>query len=322
MSFKRRARHLLKIAYWYLAPRKAVRHLIRLNTPYEPELDLLPELVDPLREAIDVGANLGIFTERLTPIAMHVLAIEAHPRLARVLKRTFGTSASVYQAAVSDRRGDVLLQVPVVDGGPAEGLSSLNVSPCGSEFRSITISAMMLDDFADRNVGFVKIDVEGHEQHVLDGAHVLIQRQRPVFLIEAEERHRPGSLTTITRFFTSRNYEGIFVYGREVLSIRDFKPEMQDPSKIPDRAQRHEGLYANNFIFIPGESELAILFPKPWPRGRNGKSLSGCRHRVGRSGAVGVVGTDAQTRRGANAGDVSVDRSNCDERQDQQVDCA
>jgi hypothetical protein len=41
-----------------------------------------------------------------------------------------------------------------------------------------------LDDLKLENVGFVKIDVEGHEAEVLRGAANIITRDRPNFLIE------------------------------------------------------------------------------------------------------------------------------------------
>ena len=46
-----------------------------------------------------------------------------------------------------------------------------------------------LDDLALGDVGFVKIDVEGHELAVLRGAAETLQRNRPPLLVEAEERH-------------------------------------------------------------------------------------------------------------------------------------
>jgi FkbM family methyltransferase len=38
-------------------------------------------------------------------------------------------------------------------------------------------------------VGFIKIDVEGHELAVINGATTLLTTQRPLLLIEIEARH-------------------------------------------------------------------------------------------------------------------------------------
>ena len=54
----------------------------------------------------------------------------------------------------------------------------------------VAVRCRRLDDFGLEPVGVIKIDAEGHELTVLQGARALIERDRPSFLIEAEERHK------------------------------------------------------------------------------------------------------------------------------------
>jgi len=81
----------------------------------ESEIELLPFLVDPERQAIDVGANIGRYTLPLSRRAAHVHAFEPHPRLAAVLRATFPSRATIYEAAASDRNGMTQLHIPFVD---------------------------------------------------------------------------------------------------------------------------------------------------------------------------------------------------------------
>ena len=67
-----------------------------------------------------------------------------------------------------------------------------------------------LDALVHVGVSFVKVDAEGHELNVLRGARVLIERSRPVFLVE-EERHRTGATESLFNFFTERAYDGFFL---------------------------------------------------------------------------------------------------------------
>lgn len=60
-----------------------------------------------------------------------------------------------------------------------------------------------LDDIIKDDVGFIKIDVEGHELAVLKGATSLINRCRPVLLVECEERHSPGGTERLFKFLQS-----------------------------------------------------------------------------------------------------------------------
>ena len=54
-----------------------------------------------------------------------------------------------------------------------------------------------LDDFSIANCSFIKIDVEGHEEAVLDGATALIASQRPVLMIELDESLNKGALARL-----------------------------------------------------------------------------------------------------------------------------
>ena len=61
------------------------------------------------------------------------------------------------------------------------------------------------------DVGFIKIDVEGHEQAVLDGAVQTIRRCRPRMLVEIDERLSPGGLARAKAYFRDLDYRGYFV---------------------------------------------------------------------------------------------------------------
>jgi hypothetical protein len=57
-----------------------------------------------------------------------------------------------------------------------------------------------LDAVIDQDVAFVKIDVEGHELNVLNGAIELLERCQPVFLVEAAGR-RPHERAVLRQQF-------------------------------------------------------------------------------------------------------------------------
>ncbi|MFT4604024.1 MAG: hypothetical protein ACI9W4_000743 [Rhodothermales bacterium] len=61
----------------------------------------------------------------------------------------------------------------------------------------VTVPRRTLDSFGLADVSFIKIDVEGHEHCVLVGALETIRRERPIVFVEAEERHRPGTVAAV-----------------------------------------------------------------------------------------------------------------------------
>ena len=245
-----------------VVPRLAF-HLTRLRKVHdEPELKLLPLLVDPNREAIDVGANVGRYAYPLAKIARHVHAFEPHPRLARMLAASLPRNCSVRQEAVSDRPMTTTLRVPSVGGRWNEGLAHLDAQDDVGDVHEITVHAGTLDTLADRSIGFVKIDVEGHEQAVLRGAVQLLRRNRPVFLVEAENKHGEGGVQAVLDFFAAHDYRGLFLMGDDLRPVAAFRPEMQDTellSKILSGGRRGDTPYINNFIFVPNEHKLRSI---------------------------------------------------------------
>jgi hypothetical protein len=120
-----------------------------------------------------------------------------------------------------------------------------------------------LDAVVDEDVAFVKIDVEGHELNVLNGAVELIDRCQPVFLVEAEDRHRTQATRSVFEFFGDKAYRGYFLKGDDVITTDQFEAErLQDASALlPNGGRRNGQSYVNNFFFFPphldGESILS-----------------------------------------------------------------
>lgn len=229
------------------------------HTHDENEMELLPFFVERNREAIDVGANIGRYTLPLSRLASHVHAFEPDPRLASVLRAAFPTRATIYEAAASDHNGVTELHIPLIDGRQDQGIASVEPGAFDGEFASVDVDTFTLDRLADRDVGFVKIDVEGHELSVLQGAGTLLARSKPSVLVEVEERHSPGALERVTGFFDALNYRGFFFFDAALHPIDEFLPFMQNPLLLRILEQgvpRKAVPYVNNFLFLPDKSAL------------------------------------------------------------------
>lgn len=150
----------------------------------EPELARLPEYMPRGGTAVDAGGWFGPWTKRLLRIADRVVTIEAAPQLAALLRRTF-PQGRVIHAALSDKAGRIELRIP--PGGLLAGTSSVE----HDEGTSITVPAITLDSLDLDDVRFIKLDIEGHEQKALLGGERTIRRDRPVLLLELEERLQP-----------------------------------------------------------------------------------------------------------------------------------
>ena len=113
------------------------------------------------------------------------------PGLAAFLRCVVASNVTVHEAAVGAIPGTATL---VTDDRPGrDALARLGqdtvegIDPAHRVEREVEVIA--LDDLDLDDVGFVKIDVEGHELEALAGAERLLGAQRPTVVLEAEQRH-------------------------------------------------------------------------------------------------------------------------------------
>ncbi len=63
----------------------------------EAEISLLSYLIDRSRNAIDVGANKGVYTHVISQLARHTYAYEPNPKMFRLLQRNIGKGVTASQ---------------------------------------------------------------------------------------------------------------------------------------------------------------------------------------------------------------------------------
>lgn len=136
----------------------------------------------------DVGANEGDFSagvaRRLRDFSVH--AFEPHPQTFERLRQRFAYDGRfiINQLAVAAAPGHITLYDYADTAG--SNMASLfkatfeDIYPHKSH--GLEIPSVTLDDYADRNdikqIGLIKIDVEGAEKMVLEGARKIIETRR------------------------------------------------------------------------------------------------------------------------------------------------
>jgi FkbM family methyltransferase len=215
-----------------------------------PQAEREIDIIDRDRAALDIGVDLGLYTRHFAKFSRSVIAFEANPDIATAAARFLGHSATIHWVALSSTNGVGQLRIPLHAGKLQTPLGTVSAANSlgNAAFSTIEVPLRQLDDFALPSVGFIKIDVEGHEEDVLLGAQSLIARDRPSLMVEVEERHNPGSIERVTRFFQSRGYGGFFFDGSALRSIEMLDLNVhQSPGREP---------YINNFFFCPAEFDI------------------------------------------------------------------
>lgn len=182
------------------------------NELTDEELAFMSQRIEGAEVIFDVGANFGAFVipiARLGPDA-RIFAFEPNPTTAAALRQNLHrngvTNVTIIEAAVSDKDGEVIFSDstdPATNHILADGTKGVRV-------KSRSLFSVM-EEFDIGDIDFMKIDVEGAELSVLEGASGLFREGRvQAGLIEIcpGNLHNFGrSISELTAFFEETGYD-------------------------------------------------------------------------------------------------------------------
>lgn len=231
-----------------LAPVGFSRMHQRVQFHKDEEFSLLPILCDPQRISLDVGVLFGGYAREMMDHSQEVFMIEANPLQVAFLKRAFPDRKSqIVSSAAGALSGEIEIRVPSSMPGNAT-VESENQLDRHRKLLSFTVPIRPLDElFPESDIGFIKIDVEGHENAVLIGAQNLIQRCRPKVILECIDDHKKGAVAEMRTFFEKMDYAVLFLSENRLNDIAEYNDSFIDPNK------RNSKAFVNNFIALPQE---------------------------------------------------------------------
>lgn len=218
----------------------------------EPELRLLSGLVDPHRTAVDVGANKGTYTWFLARLCRHVYAYEPNPAMRWMLTRCTPRNVTVFARALSDHCGEAVLRIPKMRERFANNIGTLRDAFDDLPCELVPVATTRLDDDGLVDVGFLKIDVEGHEQEVLRGAREIIARDRPVLLIEIIAEHNDRPIDDTIDFVEHLGYRAHVVQGTQLADWSELRDIREERSRRGESNPR-----IRNYVFLPTAAQMA-----------------------------------------------------------------
>jgi FkbM family methyltransferase len=215
-------RSRLPFSYWL--------HL--LAGSYENELRFLHRIVRGGEVAIDVGANEGLYSYNMSKLFSRVYSFEINADLTKNLAAYNPGNIEIINQGLSSREGSAVLYIPLLKGQALTGWASLTPNNCPDtrEHLEKQVSVCPLDKFDIERVALIKIDVEGHEADVLEGAVKTLRRNRPVIIVEIKSRN----LDRVCSFFAGLKYE---------------RRELQSLIAVNGSEE--------NYIFVPAENTLS-----------------------------------------------------------------
>lgn len=153
----------------------------------EKEYALLDTLLRPGDWALDIGANVGHYALRMSQLVGpggRVVAMEPVPDTFALLAanaRLFPhANVTLVNAAASDRVALARMDLPRFE----DGLTNYYQARLSADGGGLAVMTLPVDALALPRVALVKMDVEGHELAALAGMRGLIERDRPVMIVE------------------------------------------------------------------------------------------------------------------------------------------
>jgi FkbM family methyltransferase len=163
---------------------------------YQPATQrFLRRVCRPGSTAIDLGAHIGLYTVLLSRYVGEtgcVVAFEPMPETRSALQRTLALNrcrnVQVRHEAVADASGRRLFYDTGNEVSNENSLVPLEQATAVLEVPMVSLDGLQLDD-----VSCLKVDVEGAELDVLEGARELIARWQPVIALDVHpEQLRQG----------------------------------------------------------------------------------------------------------------------------------
>ncbi|WP_162243834.1 FkbM family methyltransferase [Pseudorhodoferax sp. Leaf274] len=217
---KKRRQNLAKYPQMCCYSFEHIAQYINFDGRYEKdELDYVGRKLERWiagKVVLDIGANIGNHTVFFAEKAAHVFSFEPHPRTFQLLKLNSENFRNVtaYNLGASDCEKQLMAVSPLLNvGATAIVADSDQAGRVSENERKILFNLVAIDDVAElagADIGFVKIDVEGHELQALHGLSRILSQQKPVVMFEQHGKEIEGGTSPALDFLRERGYQYLY----------------------------------------------------------------------------------------------------------------
>lgn len=248
-------------------PIKFIEHFnVRRNNPVEPELyGVLSRLIKKDNVFIDIGANIGIFSllaSEITGPKACVIVVEPNPVTFGFLSEIIAANKKydnliLFQLAISDNLSLLPLQLNQDNSILMERASIIHQEAGAG---TVNVFTNRIDNIVPINVkpDILKIDVEGAELAVLEGARSILDAVKPIVCIEVHGLYFDNPqkhVEAVFAFFEEAGYYGINIFKNRVESVQSFMEDSGVPGNDPVSKKLLNKLGYGNLIFVSNEMQ-------------------------------------------------------------------
>lgn len=174
--------------------------------------------------SIDIGSNYGSYTSILRNNSKKVISVEPNNSILNFQKKILGYKrVHYYNIAIGNENNSVILNIPFNNNSYV--YEEAFISNAVSSDKYYRMDQKIGDElFYDLEcIDFIKIDVEGYENKVLESLSKSINKFLPIILVEIEARH--SSKQNINKLINNLKGSGYEFYymksGQKLSKIKD-----------------------------------------------------------------------------------------------------
>lgn len=213
----------------YLLPYNNISYYLK-NGLFESNLiEWCKQFGDPEKVMLDIGSHTGIYSISLSPYFNQIYAFEPQKMTYYALCGSVALSAYHNIECINnglgseDQVGECDLHIISEDGGGSTVLSNVSSNVLKKE----KIYIKTLDSFHLKNIGFIKMDIEGNELNALKGAlNTLSDSNYPRILFEKnkndkDDKDDKDDKNNIFSYLTKLGYKIIKIRGYSNMFLCD-----------------------------------------------------------------------------------------------------
>jgi len=229
----------------FLLKRRLQRSIKRSD---EQEINLVKKFIKSGTDSIDVGVYRGVYSYEMSKYSEKVHSFEPNPIIFKYINKNlkkFIKNIHLYNFALSNQNKTINLKIPIRNSNSNKeifeeyyemGKATIHNENNFENYENFEIQTKKIDELNfDNKISFIKIDVEGHELEVIEGAKNTIKRDKPVLLVEIEKQYTKKEVAESINFINSLGYKSYFFNKKDLKSTTELN---------------NLDLF-NNFIFFP-----------------------------------------------------------------------
>lgn len=229
----------------FLLKRRLQRSIKRKD---EQEINLVKKFIKSGTDSIDVGVYRGVYSYEMSKYSEKVHSFEPNPIIFKYINKNlkkFIKNIHLYNFALSNQNKTINLKIPIRNSNSNKeifeeyyemGKATIHNENNFENYENFEIQTKKIDELSfDNKISFIKIDVEGHELEVIEGAKNTIKRDKPVLLVEIEKQYTKKEVAESINFINSLGYKSYFFNKKDLKSTTELN---------------NLDLF-NNFIFFP-----------------------------------------------------------------------